>query len=121
MLMSRLTTNEPLTTDEAEIGLANRFTVVLLRPDFTVEINGKFIHSTTALPEFELRIPDDKAFAEEVVDGKSVKYWAGFVRKADWASDQGGVGVFVHGKSRRIGPSFSVLKAKKSINGTSTR
>ena len=58
-----------------------------------------------ALPEFELRIPDDKPFAEEVVDGKSVKYWAGFVRKADWASDQGGVGCSRRGHS--VGPSSS--------------
>jgi hypothetical protein len=114
ILMSRLTTQELPSDIDIQRGLANRFTVVLVRDDFKVTVNGGLIVSSLAMPAFELRIPPAaQPFAIEKVGEKEVKYWAGFVGAAEWSADEAGVGVFVHGKVGQDRPFFFGVKGKE--------
>lgn len=79
--------------------MGRRFTVTLLRDDFKVFVNGTKIEEKNALPEFEYRLPEGEgSFQTETIGGKEIKYWVGFVKKAEWPADQAGVGVYAHGK-----------------------
>lgn len=78
-------------------GMGRRFTVTLLREDFTVKVNGTEVNEASSLPKFEHRIPLE-GMTEAYVEGKIVKYWVGFVKNAEWPSDEAGIGVFAHGK-----------------------
>ncbi|WP_299030591.1 ATP-binding protein [uncultured Sulfitobacter sp.] len=98
-------------TVAAEIG--SRFTVVLLRSDFRVTIDGDPITEDDALPTFELRIPEGSGTTTEMLDGKEVRFWVGFVDTAEWSSDQAGVGVFAHGKIAQTRPYFFNKKGKE--------
>jgi hypothetical protein len=114
ILMSKLTTNSLPSAVELQEGIAARFTVVLLRSDFELIIRGHKIDAGIALPKFELRIPDvSQPYQVELIDGKEVRWWVGFVEKADWSSDQAGVGVFVHGKIGQDRPFFFGAKGKE--------
>lgn len=93
--------------------LGGRFTVVLLRDDFKVFVNGDRVTEADALPVFEFRIPDGGGEITENVAGNSVRYWVGFVEKAEWSSDQAGVGVFAHGKIAQTRPFFFGSKGKE--------
>jgi len=110
--MGGLVFNQLPTEKEVISELGSRFTVVLLRDDFTVNVNGTTITEAAALPKFELRIPAD-GFSEEDVGGKPVKFWAGFVGSAEWSSDEAGVGVFTHGKIAQVRPYFFNKKGKE--------
>lgn len=92
--------------------IGRKFTVVLLLEDFYVEVNGDEITDDVALPEFEFRIPETGS-TRELVDGKPVDYWVGFVGSPEWSSDQAGVGVFAHGKSAQSRPFFFNKKGKE--------
>lgn len=102
----------PERTDVAQ-DLGARFTVVLLRPDFVVKVNDEQLSHDEALPEFEFRIPDGAGATTEKVDGKDVKFWVGFVERAEWSSDEAGVGVFAHGKIAQSRPYFFNKKGKE--------
>lgn len=92
--------------------LGDRFTVVLVRENFQVKVQGQPITEDEALPNFELRIPEEGFLTEELEKG-TVRFWAGFVPAASWASDQAGVGVFAHGKIAQDRPFFFNAKGKE--------
>ncbi len=98
---------------QAAADIGSRFTVVLARDDFSVSINEKEISEEDALPDFEFRIPAESGVTTEIVGGKSVSYWVGFVEKAEWSSDEAGVGVFAHGKIAQNRPFFFNKKGKE--------
>ncbi|NMW32756.1 hypothetical protein HKD42_11850 [Altererythrobacter sp. RZ02] len=93
--------------------LGARFTVVLLRDDFVVRVNDQRLTHAEALPEFEFRIPEGDGTSIEMVEGKEVKFWVGFVERAEWSSDEAGVGVFAHGKIAQARPYFFNKKGKE--------
>ncbi|MBS8227105.1 ATP-binding protein [Vannielia litorea] len=111
--MSKVGENLLPDTDEIASEIGARFTVVLLRDDFTVFVNGKRLSEAEALPKFELRIPTGNGTVTETVDGNQVKFWVGFVDTAEWSSDQAGVGVFAHGKIAQTRPYFFNKKGKE--------
>jgi hypothetical protein len=122
ILMSRLTTRDLPSDVEIRRGLVNRFTVVLARNDFRVSINGKVITADAAMPSFELRIPPpEQPCTTEILGGKEVRYWVGFVGAAEWSADEAGVGVFVHGKIGQDRPFFLEPRARRFINATFTQ
>ncbi len=111
---SEITTSLPF--DEIELGavLGRRFSVILLRHDFSVKINGRELNNEEALPEFEFRIPSDAgAYVTESFKGQEVRFWAGFVGSADWPSDEAGVGIYAHGKIVQDRPFFFSVKGKE--------
>ncbi|WP_342363221.1 ATP-binding protein [Terrarubrum flagellatum] len=110
--MRRLTSNDDLDRNAIQTSLANKFTVVLNRPDFSVSINDQPIDKASAIPKFELRIPAEGYVAETLAAGE-VRYWVGFVGSAEWAADEAGVGVFAHGKSAQDRPFFFGAKGKE--------
>ena len=93
--------------------LGSRFTVILLRPDFSVSVNGTEIVEADALPTFEFKIPNDAKDLTEEVGGMPVKYWVGFVGTAEWPADEAGVGIFAHGKIAQTRPYFFNRKGKE--------
>ncbi|WP_198144891.1 ATP-binding protein [Pseudorhodobacter aquimaris] len=93
--------------------LGSKFTVVLLRDDFVVSINGTRISEAEALPVFEFRIPESPGSITETVNGQDVRFWVGFVERAEWSSDEAGVGVFAHGKIAQSRPYFFNKKGKE--------
>lgn len=111
--MSSIEANLLPSKAEVMTELGGRFTVVLLRDDFKVSINGAQISEKDALPKFELRIPDGSGTTTEVVGGQEVRFWVGFVETAEWSSDQAGVGVFAHGKIAQSRPFFFNKKGKE--------
>lgn len=110
--MSRVVANQ--FPDPAVVAqeLGARFTVVLLKPDFQVRINGNLITADDALPKFEYRIPESGEISEDF-EGKTLKYWVGFVGTAEWSADEAGVGVFAHGKIAQTRPYFFNRKGKE--------
>ncbi|MCW4460823.1 ATP-binding protein [Sphingomonas sp. BT-65] len=107
VLMTQLTPNALPDRAATVSGLSRRFTVILARPDFEVHVDGAKIEEAEALPEFELRIPPEPgATVTEKIDGKDVRFWAGFFEKAGPTTDEAGVGVFVHGKIAQDRPFF---------------
>ena len=99
--------------DKIAYELGSKFTVVLLRDDFVVSINGTRISEAEALPVFEFRIPKSTGSITENVNGQDVRFWVGFVEKAEWSSDEAGVGVFAHGKIAQSRPYFFNKKGKE--------
>lgn len=113
IVMYGLTANAMPARAELAEGLGSRFSVVLLRKDFRVRINRKLIGKDEALPAFDFRIPPGDDFEIAEIDGRSVRWWVGFVKKADWPADQAGVGVFAHHKIAQDRPFFFRAKGKE--------
>lgn len=90
--------------------LGRRFTVTLARPDFIVKVNDTHIQEAHVFPEWELRIPANSGTESVEVDTpigiKTIKYWVGFVKAADWPSEKAGVGIYAHGKIAQDRPFF---------------
>lgn len=99
--------------DKISYELGSKFTVVLLRTDFSVSINDVKISEKEALPAFEFRIPEGTGSISDQVDGRDVRFWAGFVATAEWSSDEAGVGIFAHGKIAQTRPYFFNKKGKE--------
>jgi hypothetical protein len=99
--------------DKISYELGSKFTVVLLRTDFSVSINDMKISEKEALPAFEFRIPEASGSISDSVEGREVRYWVGFVETAEWSSDEAGVGVFAHGKTAQTRPYFFNKKGKE--------
>jgi len=79
--------------------MGRRFTVTLLRDDFKVHVGKIEIDEKNALPKFEYRIPEAHGeWSTATIGDKEIKYWVGFVERADWPQDEAGVGVYAHGK-----------------------
>jgi hypothetical protein len=113
VLLSSLSVNELILDEDLKNSLVDKFTVILAREDFTLQINGKEVDKASTLPAFEFRIPADKDFETEIVDGKEVRYWVGFVGSAKWSSEQAGVGVYVHGKIGQDRPFYFGSRGKE--------
>lgn len=81
--------------------IGQRFTVTLLRPDFSVYVDDQKVTEELALPTFAYRFPET-GYQNETVSfngqDRDVRYWVGFVKQAEWPQDQTGVGVYAHGK-----------------------
>lgn len=110
--MHSLTANAAPEGAEVIAGLGSRFSVVLARSDFKVRASLRLIDEAQALPVFDFRLPKT-GFADAEVGGRPIRWWAGFVLKADWPADQAGVGVFAHGKIAQDRPFFFRAKGKE--------
>lgn len=99
--------------------LGKRFTVILNRPDFKVNINNVEVDETKCFPEWALRIPSKGFLTHDIIlpnkakDVVEVRYWVAFVDKAEWATDQAGVGVYAHGKIAQDRPFTFEVKGRE--------
>lgn len=110
--MHGLNANAIPTREDVVAGLGSRFSVVLARSDFKVRASLRLIDEAQALPTFDFRIPET-GFNTATVGDRPIRWWAGFVLKADWPADQAGVGVFTHGKIAQDRPFFFRAKGKE--------
>ena len=110
--MHGLTANALPDRERIVSGLGSRFSVVLVRNDFRVRVSKVLIDERQALPPFDYRIPA-VGFADGKAGDRPIRWWAGFVLKADWPADQAGVGVFAHGKIAQDRPFFFGAKGKE--------
>lgn len=100
--------------------LGNRFTVTMLRPDFSVSINGKAVNPKDALPPFQdfgfgtISQPITEKLKLAGVD-REIRYWVRFVSlsDSDWSIENAGVGVYAHGKIAQDRPFFFGVKGKE--------
>lgn len=113
VVMRSLTLKRILNPQNVTSAMGRRFTVTVLRDDFTVHVNDNAVTKEHALPKFEQRIPSDADFLTEQIDGKDVRYWVGFVEQADWPQDEAGVGVYLHGKIAQDRPFTFGQKGKE--------
>lgn len=104
-----LTLSRPIAPMDMLESLGRRFTVTLARPDFIVKVNDTPVEEKHVFPEWELRIPASGSLSVEIetpIGKKAIKFWAGFVLKASWPSEQAGVGIYAHGKIAQDRPFF---------------
>jgi hypothetical protein len=111
ILMTNLSLGRAINDDQLIDSLGHRFTITVGH-SFSVSVNGKVATTENMLPEFDFRIPEDGQGVESV-GGREVKYWVGFVKKADWPADQAGVGVYSHGKIAQDRPFTFGVKGKE--------
>ena len=112
IVMSKLTVNELPNRNTIATELSRRFTVILARPDFIVHIDGEPITAEETIPAFDLRLPKE-GVGVDTVDGKEVRFWAGFFSDSIPPVDQAGVGVFTHGKIAQDRPFFFYVTGKE--------
>lgn len=99
--------------------IGQRFTVTLGRPDFKIYINNTLIDEKNALPTWEFRIPDEGTTSIDVnVNGecKSIKYWIGFVKEAEWPTEHAGIGIYAHGKIAQDRPFFFKVQGREILS-----
>ncbi|QDJ13028.1 ATP-binding protein [Mergibacter septicus] len=99
--------------------IGQRFTVTLGRPDFEIYINDTLIDEKSALPAWELRIPNEGTTIVDVnVNGecKSIKYWIGFVKEAEWPTEHAGIGIYAHGKIAQDRPFFFKVQGREILS-----
>lgn len=113
IFMSQLTVNHLIIDEDIRHAIADKYNIVLARPDFQVFVNEKLIDLDECLPAFEFRIPASGGFNFEKVHGRDVRYWVGFVGSARWSSEQAGVGVYTHGKIAQDRPFYFYSKGKE--------
>lgn len=111
ILMTDLSLGRAINDAQLLDSLGNRFTIAVGH-GFAINVNGVPATTKNMLPEFDFRIPEEGQ-TTEVVDGRDVKYWIGFVKKADWPADQAGVGVYSHGKIAQDRPFTFGVKGKE--------
>lgn len=101
IILNDLTVKRKVSDNVLLKSMGRRFTVTLLKNDFTLTINDEEISEKIALPEFEFRFPNE-GYKEEIINvngiNRYVKHWCGFVGKAQWSQDESGVGIYAHGK-----------------------
>lgn len=114
LLMRDLSVRHVITPNQVLQSMGRRFTVTLLRPDFTVFVNEIKVTEKEALPKFQHRIPES-GYGRDIIDGNEVRYWAGFVEAADWPQDEAGVGVYTHGKIAQDRPFTFGQKGREII------
>jgi hypothetical protein len=112
VLMTSLSLGRAINDAQLIDSLGHRFTIAAGGHNFSVRVNGKLATTENMLPEFDFRIPDQGQTVETVGD-REVKYWVGFVKKADWPTDQAGVGVYSHGKIAQDRPFTFGAKGKE--------
>jgi hypothetical protein len=111
ILMTNLSLGRALNDAQLIDSLGHRFTITVGH-NFAVSVNGTTATPENMLPDFDFRIPE-KGQSVESADGREVKYWVGFVKKADWPADQAGVGVYTHGKIAQDRPFTFGVKGKE--------
>lgn len=116
VIMNNLSLKKSLPINQLLESIGRRFTVTLLRNDFSVHVNGRKVTEKEALPNFLMRIPDE-GFHEETInlngEDRVVRHWVGFVEQAEWSQDQAGVGVYAHGKIAQDRPFVFGLKGRE--------
>lgn len=116
VMMDNLSLKRSLSKERLRESIGQRFTVTLLREDFTVHVDNEKVTEKQALPDFSFRLPE-KGFKEETInlDGvdRVVRHWVGFVEQAEWPQDQAGVGVYAHGKIAQDRPFVFGLKGRE--------
>jgi hypothetical protein len=118
IILENLSLKRAVSEEQLIKGLGRRFTVTLLKNDFTVTVNNTEVQENNALPSFELRIPQKGSTTEIInIDGedREITYWVGFVdiTKTDWPQDQAGVGIYAHGKIAQDRPYFFDIKGRE--------
>lgn len=102
ILCNDINLRKTINPDGLKNSLGKRFTIILNRPDFKVAINDAEITESQCFPEWAIRIPETGYATHSLTLPKGetvqVNYWAAFVDKADWSTDEAGVGVYAHGK-----------------------
>lgn len=111
VLMTDLSLGRAISSQQLLNSLGHRFTIAASGA-FSVHVNGELATSDNMLPEFDFRISDAGQITESV-DGRDVRYWIGFVKRADWPADQAGVGVYAHGKIAQDRPFTFGVKGKE--------
>lgn len=111
ILMTNLSLARAVNDAQLIDSLGHRFTIAVGN-NFAIRVNGQTATTENMLPEFDFRIPD-VGHTTELVDNKEVKFWVGFVKKADWPADQAGVGVYSHGKIAQDRPFTFGAKGKE--------
>jgi hypothetical protein len=116
VIMDDLSLKRMPSKEKLQESIGQRFTVTLLREDFTVRVDNQKVTEKQALPDFLLRIPET-GFDEETINLKGkdrfVRYWVGFVEQAEWPQDQAGVGVYAHGKIAQDRPFVFGIKGRE--------
>ncbi|RJX68636.1 ATP-binding protein [Vibrio sinensis] len=116
IIMETLSLKKTIPLEQLKQSIGQRFTITLLRDDFSVLVNEKKVNEGEALPVFSFRIPDEGLVTETInINGidREISYWVGFVDKADWSQDQAGVGVYAHGKIAQDRPFVFGLKGRE--------
>ncbi|MEZ8289871.1 ATP-binding protein [Vibrio sp. 10N.237.312.B06] len=116
IIMETLSLKKSIPLEQLKQSIGQRFTITLLRDDFSVLVNDKKVSKDEALPTFNFRIPNEGMETETInVNGidREIRYWVGFVAKADWSQDQAGVGVYAHGKIAQDRPFVFGLKGRE--------
>lgn len=114
------TLKKSINIDQLLSSLGHRFTVTMLRPDFTVKVNDKPVNPKSALPTFlEYRVGSIETLLKDTIKingvDREVRFWAGFVslKDAEWPIENAGVGVYAHGKIAQDRPFFFGVKGKE--------
>ncbi|MDN3431466.1 MULTISPECIES: ATP-binding protein [unclassified Pseudoalteromonas] len=101
IIMDDLSLKRKISKKSLMESIGQRFTVTLLRDDFSVYVDDDKVTESLALPTFAYRFPE-KGYQSETIsfngEDRVVRYWVGFVKQAEWSQDQAGVGVYAHGK-----------------------
>ncbi|HBB9944259.1 ATP-binding protein [Vibrio parahaemolyticus] len=116
IIMESLSLKKNIPLEQLKQSIGQRFTITLLREDFSVLVNDKKVNEKEALPKFSFRIPEKGLESETInINGvdRKISYWVGFVEKADWSQDQAGVGVYAHGKIAQDRPFVFGLKGRE--------
>jgi hypothetical protein len=102
IVMANLSTKRAIDPIAVKQSIGRRFTVTLLREDFKVFVDDARVSQADALPDFAFMVGEpaaplthDLQFSGQLLP---LRYWAGFVKEAQWPQDQAGVGVYAHGK-----------------------
>ena len=111
VIMTDMSLSRAIPTSTLMSSLGERFTVTVGR-DFTVAVNGAVAAAGDILPECEFRIPTDGNVVE-IVGGREVRAWVGFVKNASWPQDAAGVGVYSHGKIAQDRPFTFGVKGRE--------
>lgn len=117
IIMDALSLKKEISKSALMESIGRRFTVTLLRDDFSVFINDEKVTEEQALPVFAYREPPLEGFTTEQVNFngelRELRFWVGFIKEADWPQDQAGVGVYAHGKIAQDRPFVFGLKGRE--------
>ncbi|MFQ1048040.1 endonuclease NucS domain-containing protein, partial [Avibacterium paragallinarum] len=119
IILTELKLKKAISPKQLVESIGQRFTVTLGRPDFEIYINDTLIDERSALPTWELRIPNEGATIVDVnVNGecKSIKYWIGFVKEAEWPTEHAGIGIYAHGKIAQDRPFFFKVQGREILS-----
>lgn len=116
VVMDNLSLKKTISQSKLRESIGQRFTVTLLKDDFSVYVNNEKVTEKQALPTFSFRIPE-AGFEEEIVNlngtERTIRHWVGFVEQAEWPQDQAGVGVYAHGKIAQDRPFVFGIKGRE--------